>query len=78
MQAPDQWQGLIAESEERIKLYVISNPTIILDRQISSIQISTTVVDSPKITQLQLQSLGNELNQLQVMVPQSTSTVGSS
>jgi hypothetical protein len=76
-QVPDQGQGLIAEREGRIKLYVISNPTIILDHQISSIQRSTTVVNSPKITQLQLQSLGDELNHMQVMVLQSTSTVGS-
>jgi hypothetical protein len=46
-QAPDQRQGLIAEHEERIKLYVISNPAIILDRQISSTQRSTTMVDPP-------------------------------
>jgi sugar-specific transcriptional regulator TrmB len=50
-QAPDQEKGLIAEREGRIKLYVISNPTIILDHQISSIQRLTTMVNSPKITQ---------------------------
>jgi hypothetical protein len=72
MQAPDQGQGLIAECEGRIKLHVISNPAISLDRQISSIQRSTTVVDPPTIAQLQLWSLGDELNHMQVMVPQST------
>jgi hypothetical protein len=76
MQAPDQRQGLIAERKGRIKLYVISNPIIILDHQISSIQGSMTLVDSPTIKQIQLQSLGDELNHSQVMVPQSTSTIG--
>jgi hypothetical protein len=73
MQAPDQGQGMIAEQEGRIKLHAISNLVISLDRQISS-----TVVDSPIITQLQLWSLGYKLNHSQVMVPQSTSTIGSS
>jgi hypothetical protein len=77
MQEPDQGHGLIAEHEGRIKLYVISNPTIILDRHISLIQRSTTVVNSPTIAQLQLWSLVDELNHTQVMVPQSTSIVGS-
>jgi hypothetical protein len=31
----DQWQGLIAEREGRIKKRVNSNPAIILDRQIT-------------------------------------------
>jgi hypothetical protein len=56
------------EREGRIKLHVISNPAISLDHQISSIQRSTTVVDPPTITQLQLRSLGDELNHTQVMV----------
>jgi hypothetical protein len=77
-QALDQGHGLIAEHEGRIKLYIISNPANSLDHQISSIQRSMTMVNSPTITQLQLRSLGNELNHTQVMVQQSTSTVGSS
>jgi hypothetical protein len=45
MKVLDQGQGFIVESEGRIKLYIISNPTIILDREISSIQRSTIVVN---------------------------------
>jgi hypothetical protein len=62
MQAPDQGQGLITEREGRIKQRVISNPAISLNCQISSIQRSTTMVDPPTIAQLQLQSLGDDLN----------------
>jgi hypothetical protein len=76
-QAPDQQQGLIAEREGKIKIYVISNPEIILYRHISSIQRSMTVVDTPTIAQLQLQSLGDKLNHSQVMFLQSTLIVGS-
>jgi hypothetical protein len=47
MQAPDQQQGWIAENKRRIKQCVISNPVISLDRQISSTQRSTTMVDPP-------------------------------
>jgi hypothetical protein len=58
MQVPDQGQGLIAEREGRIKLHAISNPAISLDHQISSTQRSTTVVDPPTITQLQIVEFG--------------------
>jgi hypothetical protein len=67
-QAPSQGNGLIAEREGKIKLYIIFDPTIIVDRQISLIQRLTTMVNSPTIAQLQLQSLGNELNHMQVVV----------
>jgi hypothetical protein len=59
-QAPDQGQGLIVEREGRIKLHVISNPTISLDHQISSTQRSTTVVDPPTIAQLQIAEFGRQ------------------
>jgi len=66
---PDQGKGLIAEREGRIKLYIISNPTIILDRQISLIQRLTTLLNLPKIAHLQLWSFSDGLNDMQVMVP---------